>query len=192
MTNERPRLSYKWEKQRGGLATFTLRWGEGYSDFVCVRGGYWIDDVERKGGGYRKVPMGIGVDSLGRIRYRRTIDTGYALIDREYEVRGNGRFRSFPCEQLDYEFDTKQGLKAKQRAARYMNKLMEYLSAKAELACKHPVERRRLWPSGYFGGMALCKSCQEWAHDTCKKCGHEYCEKHLKTHRCRSQRRESR
>jgi hypothetical protein len=42
------KLSYKWEKQRRGLATFILRWGERDSDYVYVRGGYWIDDVPRK------------------------------------------------------------------------------------------------------------------------------------------------
>jgi hypothetical protein len=182
--SEAKKLSYKWEKRRRGLATFILRWGERDSDYVYVRGGYWIDDVPRKEGGYKKVPMGIGVDSIGRIRYVKVIDTSRALIEREYEVRGDGRFRSFACKQFDYDYDTEQGLKAKRRAARYMNWLMEYLSTKAELACKHPIERRKLWPSSYFSGMALCETCQEWAHDPCKKCGHQYCEKHLKTHRC--------
>jgi len=178
-------LSYKWEKQRGRLATFVLRWGEGFSDYVCVRGGYCIDDVPRKKGGYEKVPKGILVDSLGRIRYIRVVDTPYAFVERRYEAHGDGRSRLFPCDQLDYDLDTEQGLRVKKQAARYMNKLMEYLSGRAELACKHQVHRRQLWPSGYFGGFALCEVCQEHAWSECRKCGRDYCEKHLKEHKKR-------
>jgi hypothetical protein len=149
-----------------------------------VRGGYYIEDVRRQQGGYEKVPKGIMVDCLGRLQYEKTIDMGWRFMDRTYQVRSDGRAKLFSCDQFDYDSDTKAALKAKARAARYMNKLMEFFSQKVELATKKQVERRQLEPYGYYGSMALCEICQEWGHDSCKTCGKMLCSKHLENHSC--------
>ena len=173
-------LKWKQEPKNAQLTSLVLIYGKGFSDKVYIRGGFSSETVKNDNGiGFHNEERGVSIDSIGSIRYTRLVNTSRATFERTDEYQGYGKTRTFPCSQDDYVYYKPKAILAVTRGEKYLKKMMEEFSKRAEILTSIPVERfdPKVW--GYYSLSALCEMCGEYGWNTSKKSGRMLCSKHL-------------